>query len=97
MANKRHFTVEIEVPVVIRPVKRGGAEGVTVRGLGDTGGPGFRISGLECKIHQLKLRPADAMMFFLLFQAEIRTSADAMTLVCSSLDVEPKFEHLRKL
>ena len=34
---------------------------------------------------------------FFLFRAEIRTSADAMTLFCSSLDVEPKFEHLRKL
>ena len=28
------------------------------------GARGSKLSGLECKIHQLKLRPADAMMFF---------------------------------
>ena len=28
------------------------------------GARGSELSGLECKIHQLKLRPADAMMFF---------------------------------
>ena len=61
------------------------------------GARGSKLSGLECKIHQLKLRPADAMMLFFLFRAEIRTSVDAMTLFCSSLDVEPKFKHLRRL
>ena len=63
---------------------------------GHRGARGSELSGLKCKIHQLKLRPADAMMFFL-FRAEIRTSADAMTLFCSSLNVEPKFEHLLRL
>ena len=61
--------------------REGGAEGVTARGPGDTGGPGVQncqVYCLECKIHQLKLRPADAMIFFLLW-AEIRTSAKAMT------------------
>ena len=28
------------------------------------GARGSELSGLECKIHQLKLRPADLMMFF---------------------------------
>ena len=41
-----------------------GAEGVTVRG--HMGARGSVLSGLECKIYQLKLRPADAMMFFLI-------------------------------
>ena len=41
---------------------RGGAEGVTVRG--HRGTRGSELSGLECKIHQLKLRPAGAMMLF---------------------------------
>ena len=40
----------------------GGAEGVTVRG--HRGTRGSELSGLECKIHQLKLRPAAAMMLF---------------------------------
>ena len=41
---------------------------------------------------------ADAMMFFFILSlAELQTSAYAMTLFCSSLDVEPKFEHLRRL
>ena len=41
---------------------RGGAERVTVRG--HRGARGSELSGLECKIYQLKLRPANAMMFF---------------------------------
>ena len=45
----------------LRPAERG-TEGVTVRG--HMGPRGSELSGLECKIHQLKLRPADAMMFF---------------------------------
>ena len=47
----------------LRPAERG-AEGVTV--WGHMGARGSELSGLECKIHQLKLRPADAMMFFLI-------------------------------
>ena len=31
---------------------------------GTQGARGSELSGLECKIHQLKLRPADAMMLF---------------------------------
>ena len=47
----------------LRPAERG-AEGVTVRV--HMGARGSELSGLECKIHQLKLWPADAMMFFLI-------------------------------
>ena len=43
-----------------RPAEKGGgAEGVTVWGHREA-------RGLEFKIHQLKLRPADPMMFFLI-------------------------------
>ena len=45
----------------LRPAERG-AERVTVQG--HMGARGSELSGLQCKIHQLKLRPADAMMFF---------------------------------
>ena len=45
-----------------RTAERGGAERVTVRG--HRGTRGSELSGLECKIHQLKLRPAGAMMLF---------------------------------
>ena len=38
----------------------GRAERVTV--WGHRGARGSELSGLECKIHQLKLRPADAMI-----------------------------------
>ena len=79
-----------------RPAERGGRRGHCPGARGHREARGSELSGLECKIHQLKLRPADAMMFFLIL-AEIRTSADAMTLFCSSQDVEPKFEHLRRL
>ena len=41
---------------------RGGAEVVTVRER--RGARDSELSGLECKIYLLKLRPADAMMFF---------------------------------
>ena len=47
----------------LRPAESG-AEGVTVRG--HMGAWGSELSGLECKIHQLKLQLADAMMFFLI-------------------------------
>ena len=47
----------------LRPAERG-AEGVTVQG--HMGAQGSELSGLECKIHQLKLWPADAIMFFLI-------------------------------
>ena len=57
--------------------RREGTEGVTVRE--HRGDRGSELPGLECKIHPLKLRPANVMMFFL-FRAEIRTSADAITL-----------------
>ena len=40
----------------------GKAEGIAVGG--HRGARGSELSGLECKIHQLKLRPADAMTFF---------------------------------
>ena len=56
----------------LRPAERG-TEGVTVRGhmggvtvRGHMGAWGSELSGLECKIHQLKLWPADAIMFFLI-------------------------------
>ena len=44
----------------------GGQKGSLSGGLGTEGARGSELSGLECKIHQLKLRPADAMMFFLI-------------------------------
>ena len=47
----------------LRPAERG-AEGVTVRG--HMGARGSELSGLECKNYQLKLRPAVAIMFFLI-------------------------------
>ena len=34
------------------------------------GARGSELSDLECKIHQLKLRPADAMMFFFLISGQ---------------------------
>ena len=75
----------------------GGQKGSQSGGPGTQGARGSEMSGFECKIHQLKVWSADAIMFFFLFRDEIRTSADAMILFGSSLDVEPKFEHLRWL
>ena len=43
---------------------RGGIRGHCPGARGHKGTRGSELSGLECKIHQLKLRPADAMMLF---------------------------------
>ena len=75
---------EADIPVSCKTVhcnqaRREGGQKASLSGVrGHRGTRGSELLGLECKIHQLKLRPADAMMFFL-FRAEIRTSADAMT------------------
>ena len=47
-----------------RPAEREGRRGHCSEARGYRGARGSELSGLECKIHQLKLRPADAMMFF---------------------------------
>ena len=47
-----------------RLAERGGQKGSLSGGPGTQGARGSELSGLECKIHQLKLRLADAMMFF---------------------------------
>ena len=48
-----------------RPAERGGGrKGHCPGARRHRGCQGSELSGLECKIHQLKLRPADAMMFF---------------------------------
>ena len=44
--------------VTSRPAERGGRKDHC------PGARGAELSGLECKIHQLKLRSADAIMFF---------------------------------
>ena len=62
---------------------------------GDTGGPGFRIVRFGMQNSSAQTTACGRDDVFFLFRAEIRTSADAMTLFCSSLDVEPKF-HPRK-
>ena len=43
---------------------RGGRRSHCPGGLGHRGARDSELSGLECEIRQLKLRPADAMMFF---------------------------------
>ena len=52
----------------IRPTYRtaewGGRRGHCPGARGHRGTRGSELSGLECKIHQLKLRPAGAMMLF---------------------------------
>ena len=52
---------------VIRPAERETRSGHCTGARGHTGARGSELSGLECKIYQLKLRPADAMMFFFYF------------------------------
>ena len=75
---------------------RGGQKGSFSGDPGTQGGPGFRNIRFRMQNSSAQTTACDAMMFFL-FRAKIRTSADAMTLFCSSLDVEPKFEHMRRL
>ena len=45
----------------------GGRRGHYPGARGHKGARGSKLSGLECNIHQLKLRPADAMMFLFYF------------------------------
>ena len=45
----------------------GSQKGSLSGGPGIQGARGSEFSGLECKIHQLKLRSANAMMFFFYF------------------------------
>ena len=67
-----------------------------------SGGLGIQ-EGLEFRIVRFRMQNSSAQTtacgrddaFF--FRAEMRTYADAVTLFCSSLDVEPKFQHLRRL
>ena len=49
------------------PPRGGGRRGHCQGARGHRGARGSELSGLECKIHQLKLRPADALMFFFYF------------------------------
>ena len=49
---------------MVRTAERGGRRGHCPGARGHRGTRGFELSGLECKIHQLKLRPAGAMMLF---------------------------------
>ena len=46
------------------PPRGGGRRGHCSGARGHRGTRGSELSGLECKIHQLKLRPAGAMMLF---------------------------------
>ena len=46
------------------PPRRGGRRGHCPGAREHRGTRGSELSGLECKIHQLKLRPAGAMMLF---------------------------------
>ena len=48
----------------VRTAERGGRRGHCPGARGHRGTRGSELSGLECKIHQLKLRPAGAMMLF---------------------------------
>ena len=75
---------------------RGGQKRSLSGGLGTQGGSWFRIVRFNAKFISSNYGLWTRWCFFW-FRAEIRTSADAMTLFCSSLDVEPKFEHLRRL
>ena len=50
-----------------RPAERGGRRGHCPSVRGHMGARGSELSGLECKIDQFKLRPANAMMFFFYF------------------------------
>ena len=47
--------------------REGGRSGHCPGARGHRGARGSKLSGLERKIHQLKLRPADAIMFFFYF------------------------------
>ena len=64
---------------------------------GTQGGPGFRIVRFRMQNSSAQTTACRRDDVFFRFRAEIQTSADSMTLFCSSLDVEPKFEHLRTL
>ena len=75
---------------------RGGQKGSLSGGSGTQGGPGFRIVRFRILSSSAQTTASGRDDFFL-FRVEIRTSADAMILFSSSLDVEPKFEHLRSL
>ena len=61
---------------------------------GTQGGLGFRIVRFKMQNSSAQTTACgrDDVFFFL-----IRTSADAMIIFCLLLDVEPKFEHLRRL
>ena len=80
--------------LVTRTAERGGRRGHCP---GTQGDPGFWIVRFRMQNSSAQTTACgrDDVIFW--FRAEIRTSADAMTLCCSSLDVEPKFEHLRRL
>ena len=47
-----------------RTAERGGRRGHCPGARGHRGTRSSELSGLECKLHQLKLRPAGAMMLF---------------------------------
>ena len=51
-------------PPLARTAERGGRRGHCPGARGHRGTRGSELLGLECKIHQLKLRPAGAMMLF---------------------------------
>ena len=68
-----------------RPVERGGQKRSLSGGPGTQGGPRFRI--VRFRMQNSSAQTAGAMMFFFLFWAESRISADAMTLFCSSLQM----------
>ena len=76
---------------------RGGQKGSLTGGLGTQGDPWFRIVRIRMQNSSAQTMACGRDDVFFFFRAEIRTSADAMTLFCSSLDVEPKFEYLRTL
>ena len=46
--------------------REGGRRGHCLGARGHREARGSELSGLECKIHQLKLRPVDSMMLFLI-------------------------------
>ena len=76
--------------------REGGQKGSLSGGLGIQEGLGFRIVRfrMQNSSAQTTVCGRDDAFFF---RAEMRTYADAVTLFRSSLDVEPKFQHLRRL
>ena len=63
--NDRRWRLRFIILVFVGPsrtAERGGRRGHCPGARGHRGTGGSELSGLECKIHQLKLRPAGAMM-----------------------------------